>query len=128
MKALAVLLVAVAGAAGAETPPDPERVAAGEAAFAQCRFCHQTGPKARNRAGPVLNGIVGAPAGGVAEFRYSEALQAQRAAGLVWDIAALDAYLADPGGFMPGTSMGFAGVASPGDRAALIAYLASVPR
>ena len=128
MKALLAALLTMAGAASAEPAPDPAQIAAGEAAFRQCRFCHQTGPKATNRAGPVLNGIVGAPVGGVGKFKYSEALLAQSAAGLVWDIEALDAYLADPKGFIPGTSMGFAGVVAPEDRAALIAYLASIPQ
>ena len=38
-------------------------VAAGEKAFVVCRACHQIGPTAKNFVGPVLNGVVGRPAG-----------------------------------------------------------------
>ena len=43
---------------------------------------------------------------------------------VVWDEASLDAFLADPAGFMPGNAMVSPGMSSPQDRAAVIAYLA----
>lgn len=42
---------------------------------------------------------------------------------LVWDAATLDRFLADPRGLVPGTKMGFAGIADAAERADLIAYL-----
>jgi len=38
-------------------------VAVGEKTFVVCRACHQIGPNAKNFVGPVLNGVVGRPAG-----------------------------------------------------------------
>ena len=49
-----------------------------------------------------------------------------RGSGLTWDAATLDAYIADPRRLVPGTKMSFAGVRSPDDRAAIVAYLESL--
>jgi cytochrome c len=53
-------------------------------------------------------------------FAYSPALAE---ANFVWTPRALDAWLAQPGRFLPGNSMSFAGVFNPQDRNNLIAYL-----
>ena len=54
---LAMFLVALGTfATPAVAAGDP---AAGERLFNQCKACHQVGEGARNRAGPILNGIVG---------------------------------------------------------------------
>jgi len=112
--------VAAAGAA-----PDPALVDAGEKVFRQCKACHMVGDGAKNRVGPHLNGIVGQPAGSVESFRYSGALEEMAADGLVWDDESLAAFLADPRGFMKGTQMGFAGLRSEEDIAAVTAYLST---
>lgn len=104
---------------------DPELVKAGENVFKKCRACHQVGDSAKNRVGPVLNGIVGAPAGAVDGFKYSTALSAMADDGLVWDDASLRAFLANPKGFMKGTKMSFAGLKKDADLDAISAYLAS---
>lgn len=120
------------GTAAAEAPApqapvsaDPELVAAGERVFRQCAACHKLGEGARNGTGPALNGIVGAPAGRVAGFRYSPAMQEAGGGGLVWTPEALDAYLEGPRDYLTGTRMSFAGLRSPEDRAAVIAYLST---
>jgi cytochrome c len=110
----------------AEGAPDPALVAAGEAVFRKCAACHKVGEGARNAVGPVLNGIVGRAAGTAEGFRYSKALADMAAGGLVWDEAALHAFLENPRQFMRGTSMSFPGIRDEGERAALIAYLASL--
>jgi cytochrome c len=46
-----------------------------------------------------------------------------RQSGIVWSPAELDRWLADPAGFLPGTTMAFTGYQSAADRSALIAYL-----
>ncbi|SHI65342.1 c-type cytochrome [Wenxinia saemankumensis] len=123
----AFLLPAVAGAqsgAGGEAAADPAQVEAGEAVFRRCAACHMVGAGAEPRVGPALNGILGRRAGTQA-FRYSPALVAAGADGLVWTVGALDAYLEDPRGYLPGTRMTFAGLDRAEDRAAVIAYLAS---
>lgn len=40
-----------------------------------------------------------------------------------WTYENLDAFLADPKGYVPGTKMSFAGLRRPGERADVIAYL-----
>ena len=95
--------------------------------FRKCKACHQLGKRAKNRAGPVLNGIVGAPAGGVEGFKYSRALMAQAEDGLIWTPQTLDAFLAAPRSFMKGTKMGFSGLKSDAEIKAVIAYLNNFP-
>ena len=56
----------------------------------------------------------------MADFRYSPAL---KRSGVVWTANTLDEFLADPQKMAPGNRMPYAGMASPGDRADLIAYL-----
>lgn len=104
---------------------DPALVAAGEKVFKKCAACHKLGEGAKNGTGPVLNGIVGHAAGVVDGFKYSKPLADMAAGGLVWDDAALQAFLENPKGFMKGTKMSFAGLKKPEDRAAVIAYLST---
>ena len=100
--------------------PDPELVAAGEGVFRQCQACHQIGEGATNRSGPALNGIFGAAAGTRDGFRYSPALAES---GITWDAETLAAFLADPRGYVRGNRMGFRGLQSDEDIAAVIAYI-----
>ncbi|MFC3613602.1 c-type cytochrome [Lutimaribacter marinistellae] len=105
--------------------PDPELVAAGEGVFRKCKSCHQVGDGAKNRTGPMLNGVVGAPAGHIEGFRYSKPLEKAAAGGLVWTPEELRAFLANPRGYMKGTKMSFAGLKKDEDLDAVIAYLQS---
>lgn len=105
---------------------DPAMIAAGEKVFKKCAACHKVGEGAKNGTGPVLNGIVGHAAGAQDGFKYSKPLLAMAEAGLVWDDANLAAFLENPKGFMKGTKMSFSGLKSEDDRAAVIAYLASL--
>ncbi len=73
--------------------------------------------------GPALFGFFGTTAGSREGFEFSPVL---RDAGFVWTPRALDAWLAQPGRFLPGNRMTFAGVHRPGDRDDLIAYLLQV--
>ena len=91
--------------------------------FRKCKSCHQIGAKAKNRVGPVLNGIVDGPAGAVEDFRYSKPMAAAAEAGLVWTESELSAFLGNPKGYMKGTKMSFPGVRKEEDIDALIAYL-----
>ena len=105
---------------------DPALIEAGEGAFRQCSACHQVGPSATNRTGPQLNGILGRTIGSVDGFRYSNVLNDAADAGDVWTVEALEAFLADPRGAMPGTKMAFRGVRNEEDTAAIIAYIESL--
>ena len=102
---------------------DPALVAAGEAAWKQCRTCHQVGDKARNGTGPVLNGVVGRPAGVADGFRYSPAFKTAAEGGLVWNAETLDAFLTDPAKMIPKNRMAFRGIKDADERAGIIAYL-----
>jgi cytochrome c len=91
--------------------------------FKKCRACHDVGPGAKNKVGPLLNGIVGRPAGTIEGFNYSIANKEAGTKGLVWTEAVLFKYLEAPLSFMPGTKMAFAGLNDPQDRKDVIAYL-----
>lgn len=107
------------------TAPDPELVAAGEKLFRKCKACHQVGPKAKNRSGPVLNGVVDRAAGTVEEFRYSKGLISAAEDGLTWDHATLRAFLTKPRDVVKGTKMSFAGFKKDAELDAIIAYLST---
>lgn len=96
--------------------------AKGQKAFRICSACH-TADAATNRVGPYLKGVVGRKAASVEGYNYSAAMKAKGDAGLVWDEMSIDAYIADPRGFVPSNKMAFAGVKKPEDRADIIAYL-----
>ncbi len=95
----------------------------GAEVFKKCRACHDIGPGAKNKVGPVLNDIVGRKAGTIEGFAYSDANKASGAKGLTWTEDVLFKYLENPMAFMPGTKMAFAGLKDPQDRKDLIAFL-----
>ncbi|WP_254073092.1 cytochrome c family protein [Acidisphaera sp. S103] len=95
-------------------------VAAGEKAFVVCRACHQIGPTAKNFVGPVLNGVVGRPAGTYPDYSYSAA---NKNSGLTWDEATLQKYLANPQQVVKGTKMIFPGIKDPAKVNDVIAFL-----
>jgi cytochrome c len=97
--------------------------AAGEKVFAKCKSCHKM--DGTDGTGPHLNGIVDRAKAAAAGFGYSDALKAM--AGDAWTPENLDAFLANPKGYMPGTKMSFAGLPKPADRANVIAWLAAQP-
>ena len=116
--ACAAVLACTAGAAAAPTG-DP---AAGERLYERCVACHAL---AYDRTGPRHCGLVGRRAGSLAGFAYSDAMRDAR---VVWTPETLDRFLADPLATVPGTSMGYAGVADAKERADLIAWLAQAGR
>ncbi len=117
VRALPVLvaLVAPAGAAG-----DPTR---GARVFQQCAACHSMKPN-EHLTGPSLAQVWNHRAASAEGFRrYSDAM---RRADVVWNDATLDKWLANPGKFLPGTSMPFPGLSDARDRQDVIAYLQAV--
>ena len=119
----AVLALAV-GPASAVVAQDAE---AGAKVFKKCAACHAVGEGADHKVGPALNGIVGAPAGAVAGFRYSTAMVAAGEAGLIWDDATLAAFLTKPKDVVAKTKMSFPGLKKDEDLLNVIAYLKSFP-
>ncbi|MEM8592547.1 MAG: c-type cytochrome [Pseudomonadota bacterium] len=109
-----------------EGPPLAERLASadagkGERVFNKCRACHQL-EAGVNGTGPSLYAIVNR-AVGAEEFGYSGALSAVAES---WTPENLYAFIENPKGFAPGTSMSFNGLAKPEDRTNLIAYLETI--
>lgn len=105
----------------AASAADDRLLAAGRQAFRKCQACHSIDPGV-NRIGPSLAGVVGRKAGQAAGYNYSAAM---RDADVVWDAAALDAFLSGPQKFIPKNRMAFPGLRSSEERASVIAYLQS---
>lgn len=125
MKSWPSLIAAGAFAAlAAMSPPAAARgdAARGAAIYERCSACHSLD---RNRTGPRHCGLLGRRAGSLPDFDYSPAL---RASGIVWSEHTLDRFLAAPTKTVPGTSMGYAGIDDPRDRADLIAWLREASR
>lgn len=100
--------------------------AAGERVFRRCQACHEVGEGAEHKVGPILNGVVGRSAAALDDYEYSEPMVEAGAAGLVWTVADLQAYLEKPREVVPGTKMNFAGLRSEEQRNDVIAYLHGV--
>jgi len=87
---------------------------------AVCVVCHSIEKGGPLRVAPNLWGIVGDKKARYPWYGYSEALET---AGGTWTPKDLNAYLADPVGYLPGTSKTLIGISDPAERAELIAYL-----
>ena len=85
-----------------------------------CRACHSFDKGGPNMIGPALFGFFGNRVGSREGFDYSAVMQD---ASFVWTPRALDGWLAQPGRFLPGNRMTFAGVMRQSDRNDLVAYL-----
>ena len=95
--------------------------AAGERVAKKCTACHTFNDGGANRVGPNLYDLLGRMIASFGGYNFSDALQAK--SGEAWAYDNLDAFLASPKTWVPGTKMSFAGIKKPGDRAALLAYL-----
>ena len=106
----------------AEAPGgDPVR---GAALFQQCAACHSVEP-GLHLTGLSLAAISNRRAGTVPGFgRYSDSLK--HAAGIIWDAATLDRWLARPQAVVPDTTMTFPGMENVRQRADVVAYLKAV--
>jgi cytochrome c2 len=96
-------------------------VGSGEAAFHVCSGCHVIDWE-HHGIGPDLFHVVNRKVGTAPNFKYSSAM---RSLGGKWTPERLDAFLTNPQGFVPGTSMRFPGVPDADTRAKLISYLSS---
>ncbi len=94
----------------------------GKKVFAKCKGCHTLKPN-KHRVGPSLAGVIGRTAGTAPKYKYSKAMRAYGASGVVWNEKTLDVYLTKPRKVVKGTKMTFPGLKKPTQRADLIAYL-----
>ena len=120
MTRMLVLAAAVlAASAGATRAQD---LAAGENSFKKCLPCHSVGEDAKNKVGPVLNGLEGRKSGTVEGYSYSEA---NKNSGITWSDETFKEYIRDPRAKIPGTKMVFAGIKNDKEVNDLWAYLKS---
>jgi cytochrome c len=118
MTRMLVLITAMlAAATGGATAQD---AGAGENSFKKCLPCHSVGDDAKNKVGPVLNGLEGRKSGTVDGYSYTEA---NKNSGITWGEDTFKDYIKDPRAKIPGTKMVFAGIKNEKEIGDLWAYL-----
>jgi cytochrome c len=113
--------------AGAKEPEQPietllakASVEKGQATARQCQACHTFEKGGPNRVGPNLWSIVNRTRASESGFNYSAAMKGKTGN---WSFDELNKFLANPRGYIPGTSMTFAGLSRAEQRADVIDYL-----
>jgi cytochrome c len=114
------LCLAAALFAASTLAASAQDVAAGEQSFKKCLPCHSVGEGAKNKVGPVLNGLEGRHSGSVPDYNYTEA---NKNSGITWNDATFKEYITDPKAKIPGTKMVFAGIKGEQEKSNLWAYL-----
>ena len=118
-RALMLGVVTLVGSVGTASAQD---IAAGEAAFRnKCQVCHEVGETARNKLGPVLNGLDGRKSGTAPDYSYSDA---NKNSGITWSEAEFKDYIKDPKAKITGTKMIFPGIKNEKEVNDLWAFLA----
>lgn len=92
---------------------------AGRLKAIECTSCHAF-EEGKLKDGPNLWGLVGRSTASLEAYPYSDAMKGLDAS---WDYEALNAFLADPKGYAPGTSMDYSPITGEAERANVIAYL-----
>ena len=116
----AVIAIVVAALSGLDARA--QDLAAGENSFKKCLACHAVGEGAKNKVGPLLNGLEGRKSGTIEGYSYSEA---NKNSGITWSQETFLDYIKDPRAKIPGTKMIIPGIKNETEAAALWAYLAS---
>ena len=114
-----IVFVLVALICSTATAPAQD-LAAGEQSFKKCLPCHAVGEGAKNKVGPLLNGLEGRKSGTIEGFTYTDA---NKNSGLTWDEAVFRDYIKDPRAKIPGTKMIFAGIKNEKEISDLWAYM-----
>ena len=114
---IAIVVTALSGLAA-----HAQDLAAGENSFKKCLPCHAVGEGAKNKVGPLLNGLEGRKSGTIEGYSYSEA---NKNSGITWSKDAFLDYIKDPRAKIPGTKMIFPGIKNETEATNLWAYLAS---
>lgn len=93
---------------------------AGKTSFNKCLACHAVGEGAKNKVGPVLNGLDGRKSGTVEGYNYSDA---NKNSGITWNKEQFLEYIKDPKAKIPNTKMAFAGIKKEDEANSLWAYI-----
>ena len=118
MRALGFAAVVILAATGSAPAQD---LAAGENSFKKCLPCHSVGEGAKNKVGPVLNGLDGRKSGTVDGYSYSDA---NKNSGITWSKEQFLDYIKDPKAKIPNTKMVFPGIKNEKEANDLWAFLA----
>jgi cytochrome c2 len=86
----------------------------------RCSACHTLADSSSNIAGPNLWGVFDRVAGSKQDFTFSDTL---KAADFQWSPERLDAWLADPAGYLPGNIMGIPEAVPEEDRLHIISFV-----
>ncbi len=117
MKGLVLASVVILASAGSALAQD---LAAGETSFKKCLPCHAVGADAKNKVGPLLNGLEGRKSGTIEGYNYTDA---NKNSGITWTEAEFRDYIKDPRAKIKGTKMVFAGIKNDNEITNLWAYL-----
>lgn len=117
MQKLALTVAAIIASGASALAQD---LAAGETSFKKCLPCHSVGEDAKNKVGPLLNGLEGRKSGTIEGYNYTEA---NKNSGITWDEAVFSEYIKDPRAKIQGTKMVFAGIKNENEIKSLWAYL-----
>ncbi len=98
-------------------------IKAGEKVFNKCKACHSIDEGGKNKLGPNLWNIVGAPIAAVEKYKYSKALKAYAEEVGNWNEENLTAWLKKPKGLVPKTKMIFPGLKKADDIINLLAFM-----
>ena len=120
MKKLTLSALAVIASSAATTAALAQDVAAGKTSFNKCMPCHSIGEGAKNKVGPVLNGLDGRKSGTAPDYNYSDA---NKNSGITWGKDQFLEYITDPKAKIPGTKMIFPGIKNEKERGDLWAYI-----
>jgi cytochrome c len=114
---IAIVVTALSGLAA-----NAQDLAAGENSFKKCLPCHAVGEGAKNKVGPLLNGLEARKSGTIEGYSYSEA---NKNSGITWSKETFLDYIKDPRAKIPATKMIFPGIKNETEATNLWAYLAS---
>src|SRR5262245_2576733 len=115
-KLLVAAMISIAGVGEAAA----QDLTAGANSYKKCVSCQDVGPTAKNKVGPVLNGLDGRKSGTIAGYSYSDA---NKGSGITWNEENFLDYIKDPKAKIPNTKMVFAGIKNETEAKALWAYL-----
>ena len=117
MKCLIIGAVVVVVSSATALAQDVE---AGQTSFKKCQVCHDVGEAAKNKIGPILNGLDGRKSGSVEGYSYSDA---NKNSGITWSETTFKEYINDPRAKIPDTKMVFPGIKNEKEAGDLWAYL-----